>query len=137
MSYQSSQTYINLPVKDINRTKEFFGSIGFEFNAQFSDENSACLVVNDNTFVQMLTESYFNTYVSKPIADLAAHSAGIIALSANSRKHADELAEKAYAAGGKPYKDTQDHGFMYVRNFEDPNGHLWEICYFDMSAFNQ
>ncbi len=137
MSYQSSQTYINLPVKDINRTKEFFGSIGFEFNAQFSDENSACLVINDNTFVQLLAESYFNTFVSKPIANLSSHSAGIIALSANSREHADELAEKAYAAGGKPFKDTQDHGFMYVRNFEDPNGHLWEICYFDTSAFNQ
>ena len=137
MSYQSSQTYINLPVKDLNRTKEFFGSIGFEFNPQFSDENSACLVINDNTFVVMLTESYFNTYVSKPIANLASHSAGIIALTANSREHADELAEKAYAAGGKPYKDALDHGFMYVKSFEDPNGHLWEIGYFDMSAFSQ
>jgi len=137
MAYKSSQTYINLPVKDINRTKEFFGSIGFEFNPQFSDDNSACLVVNDNTFVQMLAESYFNTFVNRPIADFASNAGGIIALSADSREHADELAEKALAAGGKPYKEPKDYGFMYVRSFEDPDGHLWEIGYFDANAMFQ
>ncbi|WP_127529336.1 VOC family protein [Paenibacillus kobensis] len=137
MAYQSTHTFVNLPVRDLNRTKEFFSSIGFEFNPQFSDENSACLVINDNTCVQLLTESYFQTFVNKPIADAVSAATGIIALSANSRAQADELADKALAAGGKQYKEPADHGFMYVRSIEDLDGHLWEIAYMDMSAFPQ
>ncbi|RUS47050.1 VOC family protein [Cohnella sp. AR92] len=137
MAYKSTHTFINLPIKDLNRTKEFFGSIGFEFNPQFSDENSACLVVNDNTFVQLLTESYFRTFITKPLADVASAAAGIIALSADSREQADELANKALAAGGKESRAPMDHGFMYVRSFEDLDGHLWEIAFFDPSAYSQ
>jgi predicted lactoylglutathione lyase len=137
MAYKSTHTFVNLPVKDLNRTKEFFSSIGFEFNPQFSDENSACLVVNDNTFVQFLTESYFRTFITKPMADIASAAAGIIALSADSREHVDELANKALAAGGKESKAPVDHGFMYVRSFEDLDGHLWEIAFFDPSAYSQ
>ncbi|GMK39764.1 extradiol dioxygenase [Paenibacillus sp. CCS19] len=137
MAYKSTHTFINLPVKDLNRTKEFFGSIGFEFNPQFSDENSACLIINDNTCVQLLTESYFQTFVKKPIANAESAAAGIIALSANSREQADELADMALTAGGKQSKEPADHGFMYVRSFEDLDGHLWEIAYMDMGAFSQ
>ncbi|MBD0378583.1 VOC family protein [Paenibacillus sedimenti] len=137
MTYKPSQTYVNLPVKDLNQTKEFFSSIGFEFNPQFSDENAACLVINDNTFVQMLLESYFQTFINKPVADVPSAAAGIIALSADSRAHVDELADKALSAGGKQTQEPKDHGFMYVRSFEDLNGHLWEIAYMDMNAFSQ
>ncbi|NBD27363.1 VOC family protein [Paenibacillus glycinis] len=137
MAYRSTHTYVNLPVKDLNRTKEFFGSIGFEFNAQFSDEKAACMVINDNTFVMLLTESYFGSFISKPVADPSVSAAGIIALSADSRDHVNELADKALAAGGKQYKEAQDHGFMYVRSFEDLDGHLWEIAHMDMSAMPQ
>jgi predicted lactoylglutathione lyase len=126
-----------LPVKDLNRTKTFFSTIGFEFNPQFSDDNAACMIVNDNTFVMLLVESYFQTFINKPVADAATAAAGIIALSANSREHVDELADKALSAGGKQSKEPADHGFMYVRSFEDINGHLWEIAYMDMSAFAQ
>jgi predicted lactoylglutathione lyase len=124
-------------VKDLNRTKEFFSSIGFEFNLQFSDDNSACMVINDNTFVQLLAESYFQTFINKPVADVTSAAAGIIALSADSREHVDELADKALSAGGKQSKEPADHGFMYVRSFEDLDGHLWEIAFMDMSAFPQ
>ncbi|TJY42574.1 glyoxalase/bleomycin resistance/extradiol dioxygenase family protein [Cohnella pontilimi] len=137
MAYKSNYTYVNLPVKDLNRTKEFFSSIGFEFNPQFSDEKAACLVINDNTFVQLIVESYFQTFINKPIADVASAAGGIIALSADSREHVDQLADKALTAGGKQSKEPADHGFMYVRNFEDLDGHLWEIAYMDMSAFSQ
>ncbi|MCC3373695.1 VOC family protein [Cohnella sp. REN36] len=137
MAYQSTHTFFNLPVKDLNRTKQFFDSIGFEFNPQFSDEKSACMVINDNTFVQLHTESYFQTFINKPVADVASAASGIIALSADSRAHVDELADKALAAGGKTSKEPADHGFMYVRSFEDLNGHLWEIAYMDMSAMPQ
>ncbi|MBB6669419.1 VOC family protein [Cohnella nanjingensis] len=137
MAYKANHVYVNLPVKDLNRTKEFFSSIGFEFNPQFSDDKSACMVINDNTFVQMLAESYFRTFVDKPVADVASAAGGIIALSADSREHVDELADKALTAGGKQFKEPADHGFMYVRSFEDLDGHLWEIAYMDMSAMSQ
>lgn len=137
MAYKSTHTFVNLPVKDLNQTKDFFSSIGFEFNPQFSDEKAACLVINDNTFVQLLTESYFQTFISKPVADVASAAAGIIALSADSREQVDELADKALAAGGKQSKEPADHGFMYVRSFEDLDGHLWEIAFFDPSAYSQ
>lgn len=137
MAYKSTHTFVNLPVKDLNRTKEFFSSIGFEFNPQFSDEKAACLVINDNTFVQLLTESYFQTFISKPVADAASAAAGIIALSVDSREQVDELADKALTAGGKQSKEPADHGFMYVRSFEDLDGHLWEIAFFDPSAYSQ
>ncbi|WP_442955982.1 VOC family protein [Paenibacillus sp. MMO-58] len=135
--YKSNNMYINLPVKDLNRTKKFFSSIGFEFNSQFSDENSACMVINDNTFVQLLVEPYFQTFINKPVADVASAAGKIIALSADSRKHVDELADKALSAGGKQSKEPTDHGFMYVRSFEDLNGHLWEIAYMDMGTMTQ
>lgn len=121
--------YVNLPVKDLNKTREFFSNIGFEFNPQFSDDKAACLIINDNTFVQLLVESYFQEFINKPIADVTSTAGGIIALSADSREHVDELADKALAAGGKQSKEPKDHGFMYVRSFEDLNGHLWEIAY--------
>lgn len=137
MAYKANYTYVNLPVKDLNRTKNFFSRIGFEFNTQFSDDNSACLVINDNTFVQLLEESYFRTFINKPVADVASAAGGIIALSADSREHVNELADKALSAGGKQFKEPADHGFMYVRSFEDLDGHLWEIAYMDMSALPQ
>lgn len=124
-------------MRNLNQTKEFFSSIGFEFNAQLSDEKAACMVINDNTFVMLLTESYFGSFISKPVADLSGSAAGIIALSADSRDHVNELADKALAVGGKQSKDSQDHGFMYVRSFEDLDGHLWEIAHMDMSAMPQ
>ncbi|MEC0239945.1 VOC family protein [Paenibacillus dokdonensis] len=136
MTYKANHTYINLPVKDLNRAKKFFSSIGFEFNTQFSDDNSASMVINDNTFVQLLVESYFQTFINKPVADVTSAAGGIIALSADSRKHVDELADKALSAGGKQSKEPTDHGFMYVRSFEDLDGHLWEIAYMDMSALS-
>ena len=85
---------------------------------------------------KLLTEAYFQTFVNKPLADASSTATGIIALSADSRAHVDELADKALA-GGKQSKDPADHGFMYVRSFEDLDGHLWEIAYMDMSAFSQ
>ncbi|WP_306616827.1 VOC family protein [Paenibacillus sp. GD4] len=94
-------------------------------------------MINDNTCVQLLAGSYFQTFVNKPLVDAASGAIGIIALSANSRAHADELADKALSAGGKQSKEPEEHGFMYVRSFEDLDGHLWEIAYMDMGAYPQ
>ncbi|MEK0314642.1 VOC family protein [Cohnella sp. 56] len=94
-------------------------------------------MINDNTYVQLLTGSYFQSFVNKPLADAASAATGIIALSADSRAQMNELADKALAAGGKQSKDPVDHGFKYVRSFEDLDGHLREIAYMDTGAFSQ
>ncbi|MFL9838783.1 VOC family protein [Flavobacterium sp. ST-75] len=129
-----NQIFINLPVKDLNRSIEFFTKVGFTFNAQFTDENATCMIIGENMFAMLLTEKYFSTFITKPIADAKKATEVITALSVSSRDEVESIIEKAFAAGGKQYKDPIDYGWMYNRNFEDLDGHQWEIFYMDMSA---
>lgn len=129
-----NQIFINLPVKDLNRSIEFFTKVGFTFNAQFTDENATCMIIGENMFAMLLTEKYFSTFITKPIADAKKATEVITALSVSSRDKVESIIEKAFAAGGKQYKDPIDYGWMYNRNFEDLDGHQWEIFYMDMSA---
>ncbi|MNJ35995.1 VOC family protein [Paenibacillus fonticola] len=134
MALQSNHIFVNLPVKDLPKTKEFFAQIGFEFNAQFTDENAACMVISEHNFVMLLTEDYFKSFTNKEIPDTTDNAEVIIAFSANSRKQVDEIVQRALDAGGKPFNDPVDHGFMYTWSFEDPNGHLWEVLYMEPAA---
>jgi|SRR5690606_19986961 len=129
-----NQIFINLPVKDLNKSIEFFTKVGFTFNAQFTDENATCMIIGENMFAMLLTEKYFSTFITKPIADAKKATEVITALSVSSRDEVESIIEKAFAAGGKQYKDPIDYGWMYNRNFEDLDGHQWEIFYMDMSA---
>ena len=129
-----NQIFINLPVKDLNKSIEFFTKMGFTFNAQFTDENATCMIIGENMFAMLLTEKYFSTFITKPIADAKKATEVITALAVNSRDEVESIIEKAFAAGGKQYKDPIDYGWMYNRNFEDLDGHQWEIFYMDMSA---
>lgn len=129
-----NQIFINLPVKDLNKSIEFFTKMGFTFNAQFTDENATCMIIGENMFAMLLTEKYFSTFITKPIADAKKATEVITALSVSSRDEVESIIEKAFAAGGKQYKDPIDYGWMYNRNFEDLDGHQWEIFYMDMSA---
>ncbi|WP_417352696.1 VOC family protein [Flavobacterium alkalisoli] len=129
-----NQIFVNLPVKDLNKSIEFFTKIGFTFNAQFTDENATCMIIGENIFAMLLTEKYFSTFITKEIADAKKTTELITALSVNSREEVDALLEKAFAAGGRQYKDPIDYDWMYNRNFEDLDGHQWEIFYMDMSA---
>lgn len=137
MGLQARQLYLNLPVKDLNKTVEFFSKIGFEFNAQFTDENATCMVINENTFVMLLVEDFFKTFTKKDISDTAKNTEVIVAISADSREQVDEIVNKALDAGGKPSNVPTDHGFMYGWSFQDLDGHLWEVSYMDESAFVQ
>ena len=132
-----NQIFVNLPVKELSRSVEFFTKIGFTFNPQFTDENATCMVINDTIYAMLLVEKFFKSFIDKEIADTKANAAAIIALSVGSRAEVDELIEKALEAGGREYKELQDHGFMYGRDFEDLDGHLWEIFYMDMAAVPQ
>lgn len=137
MSIPTRQIFVNLPVKDLNRSIAFFESLGYSFNAQFTDEKAACLVISDTIYAMLLTEEFFRTFISKEIADTQTSAEAILALATDSRAHVDELADKALAAGGTEPKAPIDHGFMYTRSFQDPDGHLWEIFYMDESALQQ
>ncbi|GBF72141.1 hypothetical protein PA598K_00378 [Paenibacillus sp. 598K] len=137
MSIPTRQICVNLPVKDLNRSIAFFDSLGYSFNAQFTDEKAACLVISDSIYAMLLTEEFFRTFISKEIADTQTTAEVILALETDSRAHVDELADKALAAGGTEPKAPIDHGFMYTRSFQDPDGHLWEIFYMDESALQQ
>ncbi|MBM7620724.1 putative lactoylglutathione lyase [Bacillus tianshenii] len=129
LALKADKIFVNLPVKNLDETIEFFSKIGFEFNPQFTDENATCMVISENIFAMLLVEDYFRSFTKKDISDTAKSSEVIIALTANSREEVDEIVNRAFEAGGKPSNDPQDHGFMYGWGFEDINGHLWEVFY--------
>lgn len=133
----ASQIFVNLPVKDLNKSVEFFTRLGFSFNPQFTDENATCMIVGENNFVMLLVEPFFKTFTKKEIADATKTAEAIIALSVDSREQVNEMADKALAAGATESNAPQDQGFMYNRSFQDLDGHLWEVFYMDLSAFSQ
>jgi predicted lactoylglutathione lyase len=128
------QIFVNLAVKDLDASMKFFRALGFDFNVQFTNEAAACLVIEENIHAMLITEAYFRTFTPKPLADAKQNSEVLIALSCDSRAHVDTLTDKAVAAGGRVIRETNDHGFMYDRAFEDLDGHIWELVYMDMTA---
>ncbi|MCX4969154.1 VOC family protein [Streptomyces sp. NBC_00654] len=126
--------FVNLPVKDLEASKNFFGKLGYGFNPQFSDETTACLIISDTIFFMLITESRFKEFTKKEIADAEKTTEAIICLSADSRAKVDEMADAALASGGFPANDPMDEGFMYGRSFEDPDHHLWEVMWMDPEA---
>lgn len=133
----SRKIFVNLPVKDLPKSMEFFKTLGFQFNMQFTDENAACLVISENIFSMLLTEKYFATFTPKAVADATKTSEVLLALDCESREQVDELIRKAVAAGGSTYSEPKDHGFMYQHGFQDLDGHIWEIFYMDPSFVQQ
>jgi len=129
----AKQIYLNLPIKDLEKTKEFFAKLGLEFNQQFSDENAACLIIGENIYAMLLVEKYFKTFIKKEISDSKKYTEIITALSVESKERVDELVDKAIEAGGRELREPQDHGFMYGRAFEDLDGHIWEVFYMNES----
>ena len=119
--------FVNLAVKDLKASMEFFSKLGFEFNPQFSDDKAGCMIISEHAYVMLLVEPFFQTFVDKRIADTRSTTEGIYALSGESRAEVDELLAKALAAGGKRVKDPIDHGFMYGVSFADLDGHHWEV----------
>jgi predicted lactoylglutathione lyase len=127
----STQIFVNLPVKSLGKTVEFFTQLGFTFNQQFTDETATCMIVSDNIFVMLLTEAKFKAFTPKEICDATKYTEVLVCLSCESRNMVDELVRKAVAAGGSTYKAPQDHGFMYGHGFQDLDGHIWELVYME------
>ncbi len=122
-----AQIYVNLPIRDMARSRAFFESLGYAFNPQFSNEQGACLVLGDNLFVMLLVEPFFQGFTPRPVADATKSTEVLICVSCTSREEVDTLVAKAVAAGGRTYSEPKDHGFMYQHAYEDLDGHLWEL----------
>ena len=133
----SKKIFVNLPIKDLEKTKAFFTSLGFTFNPQFTDEKAASMIISEDIYVMLLVEPFFSSFTKKAIADATTSTESIICLSADSREEVDNMVAAAIAAGGSAPNDKQDHGFMYGHGFQDLDGHLWEIMYMDMAAMAQ
>lgn len=133
----ATQIFVNLPVKDLNKSIEFFTKLGYEFNPQFTDENATCMIVGEDIFVMLLIEKFFKTFTPKEICDTSKNAEVLVALSFESRAEVDSIVAKAIAAGGTTYKEPQDHGFMYQHGFQDLDGHIWEVFFMEESAIAQ
>ena len=133
----TTQIFVNLPVKDLNETVDFFTKLGFAFNPQFTDENATCMIVSNDIFVMLLVEKFFKTFTKKELCDTTKDTEVIVALSTESREKVDQMINKVIEAGGKEHRKPQDHGWMYGRSFEDINGHLWEVIFMDKNALKK
>ncbi|MEZ0236566.1 MAG: VOC family protein [Methylophilaceae bacterium] len=133
----ATQIFVNLPVKDLQRSVAFFTALGYDFDLNFTDENATCMIVGENIFVMLLVESFFQTFIKKEICDARKSTEVLVCLSCESRAKVDELVAKAIAAGGTIPRETQDLGFMYNCAFEDLDGHIWELVYMEPTAVGQ
>jgi predicted lactoylglutathione lyase len=123
------QIFVNLPVKDLQRSKDFWASLGFGFDERFTNDKGACLVIEkDHIHAMLLTEPFFKTFLaSRAIADARKSTEVLLALSCASDQEVKDLVARALKAGGKSFRDPEDHGFMLQHAFEDPDGHVWEL----------
>jgi predicted lactoylglutathione lyase len=126
--------FVNLAVRDLERSMQFFSTLGFGFNPKFTDDNAACMVVSEEAFVMLLTEPFFKTFTRRAVCDTTRQTEGLFALSCESREEVDQLVKRAVAAGGSHALEPQDHGFMYGWSFYDPDGHHWEVFWMDPRA---
>lgn len=125
--------FVNLPVRDLKKSVEFFTGIGFTLNPLFTNENAACIIISENIFAMLLTENAFRNFTKKEIADAEKTTEVLISIDAESREGVVKLVEAAKAAGGNIYMDAADYGWMYLHGFTDPDGHQWEVFCMDES----
>ena len=130
----SREIFVNLPIRDLNATMEFFSTLGFTFNPQFTDDKAACMIISEKAFVMLLTEEFFRGFTNNALCDTSTHTEALFALSCSSRAEVDQMVRKAIDAGGRSAKDPMDHGFMYAWSFYDLDGHHWEVLWMDPAA---
>ena len=130
----AKQIFLNVPVKDLNQTVDFFTKLGFTFNPQFTNENATCMIIGENIFAMLLVEKFFKTFIpNHEIADARKTKEVLIAIDTESRDAVNDLVDKAVKAGATEHGDAEDHGWMYARAFLDLDGHGWNIMYADQS----
>ena len=127
--------FVNLPIRDMERSQAFFRRLGFSFNPQFTNEQGACMVIREDAiYAMLLVEPFFQTFTKKAIADARKTVQVLVCLSCESREEVDTLMRKALEAGATEPGEPKDHGFMYYRSFDDLDGHGWELMWMDPAA---
>ena len=127
--------FVNLPIEDIAASRAFYEAVGFTYNPMFSDDTGICMVLSDTIYAMLLTHEKWKTFTTKTIPDAHTSAQVMLAINCDDRAGVDTITEAAGAAGGKADPNpVQDHGFMYGRDFEDPDGHIWEVMWMDMAA---
>ena len=129
----AKKIFINLPVTDLKSAMTFYTAIGFTNNPQFTDDTAACMVLTEEIYVMLLTQNKFKEFTKKEIGNTKKTASVINSLSVDSNEEVNAMVEKALKAGGKEPNEAKDYGFMQQRSFEDPDGHLWEVLYMDLS----
>ncbi len=124
-----TEIYVNLPVKDLKRSVNFFSKLGYTFNQQFTDDNATCMELGGNLYVMLLTEPFFSSFTNKGITDTSKSTEVLTCVACSSKQQVDELVAKARAAGARVPREAQDHGFMYAHGYEDLDGHTWELIH--------
>ncbi len=128
------QIFVNLPIKDMARTRAFWEAMGFSFNPRFSNDQGACLVIAENIQVMLLVEPFFQGFTKLPVADATQTTEVLTALSCDSRDEVETLVARAVAAGASTPNAPMDHGFMFQHGFADLDGHQWEVFWMDETA---
>ena len=123
--------FVNLPVKNLKRSVEFFTKLGYSFDPKFTDDNASCMLIGENIYVMLLAEPFFTSFISNPVSDASKVSEVIIALTCDSLEEVNELTDRAKAAGATQHKEPSDLGFMYSSMFQDLDGHYWEPFWMD------
>ena len=131
----AKQIFINLAVKDLQKSMDFYRALGFTNNPQFSDDTAKCMVWSENIFVMLLTHEKFATFATKAIADTKSNLAGLFSLSTSSIDEVNTIVTNGLKAGGTEPNEMRDYGFMQQRTIEDFDGHTWEVFYMDISKF--
>lgn len=127
-----NQIYVNLPVKDVEKTREFWTKIGFSINEQITDEKAVCVMMNDNIQIMFLQEEYFQTFSERPVPK-GDTTQVLVAIGLDSREEVDQVVNAAVANGAYQLEEAQDHGWMYQNSFWDINGHGWNVIFADPS----
>ncbi|MBX3654175.1 MAG: lactoylglutathione lyase [Ramlibacter sp.] len=131
----SKMIFVNLPVADLAKSTAFYKAVGAVLNPQFSDDTASCMVISETINVMLLTHAKWATFTKKPISDAHKASEVMLALSFDSRDAVNSTTDAAGKAGGvADCNPPKDYGFMFNRNFEDPDGHVWEAIWMDMST---
>lgn len=128
------QIFVNLPVRNLERSLAFFRSLGFAFEAKFTDEKAACMVIGEHMFAMLLVDVFFSTFTRKEICDATKQTEVLVCITCESRAQVDAMVRKAVDAGGTVPRTPEDHGFMYSHAFEDPDGHIWELVWMNPST---
>jgi predicted lactoylglutathione lyase len=130
----SRKIFVNLAVKDLDKSVAFFSQLGFAFDPRFTDDQATCMIISDEAFVMLLVEAYFRDFTTKQLCDATTHTEAILAVSADSREQVDDLVNKALAAGGSPANEPLEYESMYGWSFHDLDGHLWEVIWMGSNA---